>query len=175
MARLFVAFPVPSMVPLELQRKFASYDLLPSKEFHLTLKFLGEVGPSRIPNIIERLHKIRAPMSTFSFSHLGVFPDLEGKPRVLWVALQPEEPLLDLHSAIDRALTGLFPNDKDYQPHLTFGHFRSDKNLSALPSVLKMTPPAFTFLIKEFYLYKSEQGTDGTYQHTILAKFPLYS
>src|SRR3989344_5961852 len=162
MTRLFVGFPVPSMVPLELQRKFSSYDLTPSKEFHLTLKFLGEVGDSRISEIIQRLHKVHMSMPSFSFSHLGFFPDLDGKPRVLWVALRPPEPLQELHEHVEKALSGLFPRTFDYQPHITLGRFRSDKNTSALPSVLKMTPPAFTFLIKEFCLYKSEQRPDST-------------
>ncbi len=174
MARLFVAFPVPSMVPLELQRKFSNYDLTPVKEFHLTLKFLGDVGNSKIPEIIKRLQQAHTPMPTFSFGHLGTFYDFDSKPRVLWVALQPEEPLLALQRAIDKALQGLFPSENNYQPHLTLGRFRSDRNVSALPSVLKMTPLAFTFIIKEFCLYKSEPTADG-YTHIIVAKFPLHS
>jgi|SRR3989344_4905943 len=175
MTRLFVAFPVPSVVPLELQHKFASYDLTPSKEFHLTLKFLGEVGDSKIPEIIQRLHMVRVPMPTFSFSYLGVFPDLDGRPRVLWVALQPEEPLQELHELLDQALSGLFPREFDYKPHITLGRFSSDRNTSTLPSVFKMILPHFTFIIKELYLYKSEQQADGLHIHTILAKIPLQS
>lgn len=174
MARLFVAFPVPSMVPLELQLKFSTYDLTPVKEFHLTLKFLGEVGASKIPEIVKRLQTVQALMPTLSFGHLGVFPHMNGKPRVLWVALRPEEPLQKLHNQVEQALSGIFPSNQDYKPHLTLGRFQSDKHMSALSSVLKMTPPHFTFMIKELYLYKSEQR-DGKYTYTILAKIPLHS
>ncbi len=175
MARLFVGFPVPSMVPFELQRKFTSYDLTFPKEFHMTLKFLGEVGDSRISEIIHHLQQIRASMPTFSFSHLGAFSDRDGQPRVLWVVLRPEEHLQALHAAIEQTLAGQFPRDTDYKPHITLGRFTSDKHISTLPSVLKMTPPSFTFLIKELCLYKSEQQSNGTYKHIVLAKIPLHS
>ncbi len=175
MTRLFVAFPVPSVVLLELQRKFTSYDLAFTKEFHLTLKFLGEVGDDKISEIIQHLQQIRASMPTFSFSHLGTFSDPDGQPRVLWVALQPEEPLQVLHTAVEQALQGQFPRDTNYKPHITFGRFTSDKYLSVLPSVLKMAPPHFAFMIKELCLYKSEQQQDGSYKHVVLAKIPLQS
>ena len=175
MVRLFVAFPVPSEVPLELQQKFSAYDLMPVKEFHLTLKFLGDVEKHKIPAIIERLHQVQAPMLTLSLSHLDIFLDLDGKPRVLWVALQPEEILLELHHNIEDVLQGLFPREPNYTSHLTLGRFRSDKNLSSLPSVLKMILPAFSFTIKAFCLYKSEQRENSIYTHIILARFPLHS
>lgn len=175
MPRLFVGFPVPSVILLELQRKFSSFDLAFPKSFHMTFKFLGDVENSKISAIIQRLQQVRAPQLTFSFSHLGTFSNFEGLPRVLWVALRPEEPLLKLHEQVEQFLQELFPRDKSYQPHVTLGRFTSSKHLSVLPSVLKMTLPSFPFLIKEFYLYKSEQQPNGIYKHSILSTIPLHS
>ena len=75
MTRLFVGFSVPSVVPLELQRKFNVYDLTLVKEFHLTLKFLGDVPEHTIPEIIQRLSSVHTPLPAFSFGSLGTFAD----------------------------------------------------------------------------------------------------
>lgn len=171
--RLFVGFSVPSSVPLELQKKFENYDLTLAKSFHLTLKFLGDVSPSRVPDIIRCLHSIRQQPFTLTFGNLGVFSD-HGKPRVLWIRLEPEQPLQELHAAIDEALAPSFARDPAYHSHATLGRFRSDKHAFSLPSVLTLTPPPYNFFVSSFSLYDSVLA-QGKYVHNVLATFPLHS
>jgi 2'-5' RNA ligase len=59
---------------------------------------------------------------------VGVFPNIRS-PRVLWVGIDENEVLAGLQSAIEDGLSLLgFKQDKrKYQPHLTFGRFRSLK------------------------------------------------
>jgi RNA 2',3'-cyclic 3'-phosphodiesterase len=122
--RLFIAIPLDDLLKeyfrtlqAELKARGARASFV--KDFHLTLKFLGEVPESKLLHIMEALDAIRCPDAELIIDKIGYFPDPR-KPRVVWVGAEPRDILHDLHVAIDDALLPLgFTKDARFHPHVT--------------------------------------------------------
>ena len=94
--------------------------------YHLTLKFLGNVDESQIETIGQALAEALHPFQRFTINAkgLGVFPNPR-RPRVLWVGLVGNE-IVSLQAKVGLALTplGFAPEEKKFTPHLTIGRWR---------------------------------------------------
>lgn len=94
--------------------------------FHLTLKFLGDIDESRVESIGAALgNALRLfPRCTINAKGLGVFPGLK-RPRVLWVGLEGPG-LIPLAAQVESALAplGFAPDERGFIPHLTIGRWR---------------------------------------------------
>ena len=105
---------------------------LPPANFHLTLKFLGNVDEAKIAPIAAALERDLYPFSCFTINAkgLGVFPDLK-RPRILWVGLIGDE-LNVLASKVERVLIpfGFAAEKRAFTPHLTVGRWRQFKGSS---------------------------------------------
>lgn len=94
--------------------------------FHLTLKFLGDIDEGLIEPIGAALREqLRLfPRFTINAKGLGVFPGPK-RPRVLWVGLTGDDLIL-LASRVDSALQplGFAQESRTFTPHLTIGRWR---------------------------------------------------
>ncbi len=94
---------------------------------HITLQFLGDVAPSRVPSIEQTLAEACRGHDPFTLSvvGLGAFPSTH-KPRVLWVGLGGDvEALRRLQRSVERELGQIgFKADKPFSPHITLGRMR---------------------------------------------------
>jgi len=94
--------------------------------FHLTLKFLGDVEQTRIEAISAALDERLRPFPRFTINAkgLGVFPDLR-RPRIMWISLAGNE-LAMLAAQVESALLPLefAPEKRKFSPHLTIGRWR---------------------------------------------------
>ena len=99
---------------------------LPPTNFHLTLKFLGDIEEAKVAPIAAALERELYPFSCFTINAkgLGVFPDLK-RPRILWVGLVGGE-LNALASTAEKALVpfGFAAERRSFTPHLTIGRWR---------------------------------------------------
>jgi RNA 2',3'-cyclic 3'-phosphodiesterase len=92
------------------------------KEFHLTLKFLGETNKPE--KIIAALKKVRFKPFEFCIKGIGFFPD-EKRPRVVWAGIGPGQPFYELQQQIDKVLAAEgFEKDKSFHPHITLGRVK---------------------------------------------------
>ena len=110
------------------------------ENLHLTLHFFGETAQ-------ENLEKIRVSMLSVKHCHrpfqvdvigLGAFPSLR-RPRVIWLGLNPQNRLRQLHRDCHRALheAGFVIDSRPYSPHLTIGRAKHRVNeLTALGNEL---------------------------------------
>ncbi len=90
---------------------------------HLTLKFLGETDPQRLPELQHALQQALQGQKPFSLEvgGLGCFPNKQ-RPNVLWVGVQdPEHRLQHLAAAVDKAMAGCgWPRERrPFTGHLT--------------------------------------------------------
>ena len=134
------------------------------KSFHLTMKFLGEVQPDKIDEIIGILKTIKfEPFNVFTNS-IGIFPT-ENYIRVVWVGLKPEDKVLELQKKVDESLKNLFKEERDFEPHITLCRVKypEDKK-SFVEEVKKIKVENKKFEIKDFRLVKS----------TLTSKGPVY-
>lgn len=99
--------------------KWVAEDLI-----HLTVKFLGEVDPDRLPAIERALGEAVNGTKAFELplGTLGAFPH-PGNPRVIWVGCDAVPPLEILQHRVERAMAGVgYPVEgKPFRPHLTVG------------------------------------------------------
>jgi len=94
--------------------------------FHLTLKFLGDIEQAQIETIGAVLKERLRPFPRFTINAkgLGVFPDLR-RPRIMWIGLAGNE-LATLAAQVESALLplGFAPEKRNFTPHLTIGRWR---------------------------------------------------
>ena len=134
--RTFVALELPSRV----RRRLVSLkDQVPSRwrrhvrwvgasELHLTLKFLGEVEPSRLVDVAHLLQDAAGESSEFDLrlGETGAFPSPR-RPNTLWVGFDGEvQRLMRLQARVEGSM-GYAGFDVDrwrFHPHVTIGRLR---------------------------------------------------
>ena len=135
--RSFIALDLPEGLKKELETLLfslkkcgADVKWVHPANLHLTLKFLGDVTPDRLPLVKERLTAVAARQKPF-FIHcagLGGFPDLE-RPRVLWAgADQGESELKTLAASVEAEMSGVgfAKEERDFAAHLTVGRVKGN-------------------------------------------------
>lgn len=138
--RLFIAITIPESVRgniarllRELAGRLPGVRWTPAANLHLTLKFLGDVEVSRIPEIrgcLDRAAARHLPLAV-RLEGLGTFPS-RGRPQVIWAGVEEGRgPLVDLAGGLDGALADLgFPAEaRPFTPHLTLGRVKSGRRL----------------------------------------------
>jgi 2'-5' RNA ligase len=110
----------------DLKPKLTAVRWVALENFHLTLKFLGDIETRQVDAINEALERAITPFPccTINAKGLGVFPGLR-QPKVLWVGFIGDE-LTRLAARIDTALLalGFSIETRGFSPHLTIGRWR---------------------------------------------------
>ncbi len=93
------------------------------EDTHLTLKFLGDVPATQIPQIVEAMKQACDQHGPFdiSLTGLGCFPNMR-RPRVVWVGVGGDVAALRrLQQDVEEAMNGLGypPEERGFSPHLT--------------------------------------------------------
>lgn len=144
--RCFVAIEIPQTIQIllkpvqtHLQSEIRKASWTKSGNFHLTLKFLGDVHPETVDAVAEAVQNVAAAQKPFSigFGGIGAFPT-RNRPRVLWVGVKHgAETITHLAKSVNRELKPLgFAIDNRFHPHLTLARLRVPMNLKPLKSAL---------------------------------------
>ena len=145
--RCFVAIEIPQpiqellrSVQTRLQSEIRQASWTKPGNFHLTLKFLGDVRPETVDVVSEVVQNVAEAQVPFSieFGGVGAFPNFT-RPRVLWVGIKRGAlTVSNLAKAINLELKHLgFPTDNRFHPHLTLARLRSPMNLEPLQNILR--------------------------------------
>lgn len=180
MARLFVAIDLPAALRRELAalgHGVPGAKWVAVEQIHLTLRFIGEVDEQLVEMIKTGLATepgLTAGTFTLRLSGVGVFPG-RGLPRVLWVGVAANPPLLRLQGRIELVLTqlGLEPDRRRFSPHITLarlGNAPEAKVKKFLEEQARYESEPFP--IGEFLLYSSLLTPKGAI-HRIEANYPL--
>lgn len=129
---------------------------------HLTLHFLGETPPSQLAAAKRAVTDAASQCKSFALftSSLGSF----GKGRggsVLWLGLEENKALIDLHRYLEEALVkqGFVRDTKIFRPHITMA--RDADWTSQMPKLNRLTIPA-----KGITLFESRRDTvTGRYRY----------
>ena len=130
MLRLFVGIEFPPELKLRLsllQSGIAGARWVDPGNFHLTLRFIGEVDEGEAADIDEALLRLKARRFTLQLAGVGLFGN--GKPRQLWVGVEREPALATLQGKIEQALMriGLPPEPRKFSPHVTLARLRDPR------------------------------------------------
>ncbi len=165
--RLFVAVEVPGAAGA------------PAAPAHLTLRFLGEVGPERVGGISERLTAVARDHPPFEIriEGVGAFPNRRA-PRIVYVGVtQGATRLGTLAEAVRAVLRdeGEPERDRAFLPHLTLLRVRSADDRRAAARLLEdpnAAPPPRDVRVDRLLLKASELRPGGAVHRTV-ADVPL--
>src|SRR5215217_4153672 len=129
MIRLFVALGLPDALRDELSTMCGGIPgarWAPEENYHITLRFIGEVPGWQAQEVDEALAGIRAPGFDLTLRGVGTFQK-NGRIASLWVGVEKSEPLLFLQAKVETASQriGLEPERKRFAPHVTLA--RTDR------------------------------------------------
>lgn len=144
------------------------------ENFHLTLRFVGEVEGHVFDQLADGLERIRVAPFDVALSGVGHFPPSKD-PKTLWVGVADPEPLVRLRQRVERVCIeqGLEPERRKFVPHVTVARLagspssRVARFLSSF-SMFRAEP----FLVSSFHMYTSQLYEDRAV-HTLEASFDL--
>src|SRR3989344_4702628 len=132
-----------------------------TKAFHITLKFLGEVQPEKVGNVVDILKSIKFNAFSVALDSVGIFPT-ENYIRVVRVGIKPEERILELQGSIDNALKPLFKKEKDFKAHITLARVKYPEDKKDFVGKIKnINVETKKINIREFKLIKSTLSPKG--------------
>ena len=171
--RCFVAIEIPhpiqgllKPVQTRLQSEIRRASWTKLGNFHLTLKFLGDVPPERVDVVSEAVQNVADAQVPFSieFGGVGAFPNFT-RPRVLWVGIkQGASTVSNLAKSVNAALKHLgFSTDNRFHPHLTLARLRAPMNLDSLQNKLRQydTIDGAVVNVNEITLMQSQLHPNG--------------
>ncbi len=179
--RLFIAINLPMELKRELfeiqkevnsqfPEEFAQagiFKWVKMENLHLTLKFIGEIGDSQIPKIIENMEKIAKGQKLFEIKTEKICYDNEKQCQLIWLTIEKNRNLENLAKNFD---------EKNYLGHITLARVKEwifkkiepeerpnisrdfekkipVKSIELMESVLRKTGPDYK-IIKSFNLKK---------------------
>ena len=135
--RLFVAITVPDAIREEMLRVQHELQLLAPRgavrwtkpeQFHLTLRFLGDVSSDRVMDLQEAVRAVcaSAPVLHLRAQGVGFFPHARA-PRVVWVGINDSgNHLVNLQRKIEDAVRPFTAETggERFAGHVTLGRFK---------------------------------------------------
>ncbi|MCS6853307.1 MAG: RNA 2',3'-cyclic phosphodiesterase [Elioraea sp.] len=124
MLRLFVGLALPYELRTRLSgliaHRFAGAKWVPPENYHLTLRFIGEVDNGRADDIDAGLSAIAARGFDLTLAGVGTF-ETRGRPHALWVGVERNAALEHLRAKVESAVVraGCEPERRRFVPHVT--------------------------------------------------------
>lgn len=166
MVRLFVALQIPEATGNSLRSLcfgMPGARWVNPAQFHITLRFIGEVDGRTARAAMEELSQITMPSFAVDLHGVGTFGD-KRKAHSLWAGVRPSSMLTRLHDKIDGAMAriGLPPDRRKFIPHVTLARLNNapaERLCAYLAHHGLATPPSFA--CEGFTLFSSFLSSNG--------------
>ena len=143
------------------------------ENYHLTLRFIGDVDDAVAAEIASVLGRIRR--NGFGLQLDGLTSFGGRKPRAVVAAVAPQRAVMELQAEHERLMqrVGLEPEGRKYTPHVTLARLRDSSSrevadyLSAR-AAFRSSP----FPVSRFVLFSSRASTGGG-PYVVEAAYPL--
>jgi 2'-5' RNA ligase len=178
MIRLFVGLDLPP--PLRARVALLAGGIpgarwLPAENYHITLRFIGEVPGHLAEEIDHALAALRSRAFALSLGGIGTF-NRAGRATTLWVGVERTPPLEHLQSKIETACqrVGLEPERRRFNPHLTLARLDSAAAEARLAGYVQAhnlfrSEPV---VMEHFTLFSSQLGKEASV-YTAEVDYPL--
>ncbi|MBI3449411.1 MAG: RNA 2',3'-cyclic phosphodiesterase [Acidobacteria bacterium] len=182
--RLFVAAELPreardrvGALLADLAREVPEVRWVKSGSVHLTLKFLGEVEPSRaasLPASLEASALACAGRLPIRIRGVRAFGS-RGSPSVVFIGVEEESPALArLAAAVDAAAgaVGFAREERPFRPHLTLARPKAGSRALDRSIAARAATDLGRFEIRALALFRSLLHPDGA-EYVRLAEIPF--
>jgi RNA 2',3'-cyclic 3'-phosphodiesterase len=175
MRRLFTALEIPSEIGQSmalLRGGLPGARWIEPENYHLTLRFIGDIDDALAEEIADLLGKVKRPVFDLCIDGLDSFGGR--RPRAVVAAVPPVAQLVELQAEHERIMqrVGLEPERK-YRPHVTLARLRdtSSRQVADFLSIKQLfrSPP---FSVSRFVLYSSRASVGGG-PYVVEAGYPL--
>ncbi len=165
MPRLFTALEIPRNAAMSLsllRGGLPGARWIDVENYHITLRFIGDVDGRTADEIVDRLDRIERPEFDIHLSGIGSFGSK--KPHSVWAGVTPLPEMQALQSEIERICQrlGLPPDPRKFTPHVSLARLRSsrlDDVAHYLAGRGNFRTPAFT--VNRFVLLSSRESVGG--------------
>jgi 2'-5' RNA ligase len=180
--RLFCAIEIPTDVRRKLSARIKRLqELFPNvsaswtreDNFHLTIKFIGELTTSRTLSLSHAASRAAEAVNPFEIliERPGAFPR-----RVLWIGVADHSrKLAHLQQQLDRecAFEGFPADERGFHPHLTIARLRKPHGIQELTNTHKDMPFEDAVVkVNELLVIRSQLSSKGSI-YTIVSRHKL--
>lgn len=165
MPRLFTALEIPRHVAMSLsllRGGLPGARWIDVENYHITLRFIGDVDGRTADEIVDRLDRIDRPEFQLSLSSIGSFGSK--KPHSVWAGVSPSPDIHALQGEIERICQriGLPPDPRKFTPHVTLARLKNcrlDDVVHYLSGRGNFQTAPFT--VSRFVLMSSKESVGG--------------
>jgi len=130
MPRLFTALEIPRNAAMSLsllRGGLPGARWIDVENYHITLRFIGDVDGRTADEIVDRLDRIDRPEFSLSLNGIGSFGSK--KPHSIWAGVTPAPEMYALQGEIERICQriGLPPDPRKFTPHVTLARLKSSR------------------------------------------------
>ncbi len=176
MPRLFSGLEIPRAISDRLtllKGGLESARWVEPENYHITLRFIGDVDGDTAERFSQALAQIRAAPFMLTLDGVGSFG--RGRPRAVWAGIGQSEPLEALANAHEQAAlaAGLEPEGRKFHPHVTLARMRGTKAVDVakyLEHNGAFLSPGYT--VERFVLFSAREGRGGG-PYVVEQAFPL--
>jgi 2'-5' RNA ligase len=175
MPRLFTALEIPSEIVQSMARLRGGLPgarWVEPENYHLTLRFIGDVDDALAEEIADLLNQVARPAFALRIDGLDSFGGR--RPRAVVAAVPAVAELVELQAEHERIMqrVGLEP-DRKYKPHVTLARLR-DTSSRQVADFLSIRQPfrSPSFSVSRFVLYSSRAAIGGG-PYVVEAGYPL--
>ena len=176
MPRLFTALEIPADVGQSLallRGGLPGARWIDPENYHLTLRFIGDVDDALAREVVYLLGGIRRPAFRLQLDGLDSFGG--NKPRAVVAMLGPAQALMELQAEHERLMqrVGLEPEGRKYMPHISLARLRESSSRQVADYLAVRAPfRSPPFQVSRFVLFSSRASVGGG-PYVVEAAYPL--
>lgn len=167
MPRLFVAVDLPEQIRSQVlaltQFGLPGVRWVKEEQFHLSLRFIGEVDDRLFESIGTCLSKVREDEFDLTLKGIGTF--LKSKnPKVIWAGVDKSKSLIRLRNKVEHQLNqlGVVSEGRKFHPHVTLGRVKDNRIKGIGDYMLHYSLfRSETFPVENFVLFSSQLTPNG--------------
>lgn len=177
MPRLFTALEIPRNAAMSLsllRGGLPGARWIDVENYHITLRFIGDVDGRTADEIVDRLDRIDRPEFSLTLNGIGSFGSK--KPHSIWAGVSPAPELYALQGEIERICQriGLPPDPRKFTPHVTLARLKASRVEDVVHYLSGRSDfHTMPFSIGRFVLLSSRESVGGG-PYLTEEVFPLY-